>query len=505
MNKKFYITTPIYYANADPHIGGAYTTVAADVLARYHRSKGEEVFFLTGTDEHGAKIAEAAAKEKKSPKEFSDQIAAKYQLLWDELQISHDNFIRTTDPHHEKVVASIVQALHDKGFIIKGAYSGLYCVGCEQYYTEKELVDGKCPLHLKEPIQLSEDCYFFKLSAFQEPLLKLIDSGEWVIEPKERRNEVMGFLKSEKLQDLAVSRAKAKMNWGITLPWDESQVLYVWVDALLNYLTGLKWDGSFKRISRFWPPDVQLMGKDILRFHAVIWPAVLLALEIALPKKLFIHGYFTINGQKMSKSLGNVIDPYQLTKTFGFDAARYLLLSLFPFGADGDISMEKFYDKYNSNLSSGLGNLVSRVITLTKKYQGQYQFTENKQFSEKIEQVWQKYDEALNNLAFEAAINQIHDFASFCDKYVESQKPWELAKTDIDKFKKTMYNLIEGLRQLSWLVKPFMPEISQKITEALNLKFENQEDLEAVKDWGQVRVYRVGNIKPLFPRLEKVS
>jgi methionyl-tRNA synthetase len=503
MDKKFYITTPIYYVNTDPHIGGAYTTVAADVLARYHRSKGEQVFFLTGTDEHGAKIAEAAAKNNKTPKEFADEIVAKYQLLWDELQISHDNFIRTTDPQHEKIVAAIVQRLYDKGFIYKGTYSGLYCVGCERYYTEKELVDGKCPYHQTAPTQLSEDCYFFKLSGFQEPLMKMIDAGDWVVAPKERRNEVLGFLKTEKLEDLAISRAKAKMNWGVTLPWDKNQVLYVWVDALLNYLTGLKWNGDFNQLSDFWPPEVQLIGKDILRFHAIIWPAMLLALEISLPKKLFVHGFFTINGQKMSKSLGNVIDPHEVIKIFGSDAARYLLLSLFPFGQDGDVSMDKFYDKYSANLASGLGNLVSRVITLAQKQDVVYEFSENESFKAKISQAWPAYEKALDDLSFEQALTIVQDLSSFCDKYIEETQPWQLLKTDLALFQKVMYNLLESLRHLAWLVGPFMPEINEKILAALGLYTENKKDLSLVKDWGAVNHYEVKPIAPLFPRIEK--
>jgi methionyl-tRNA synthetase len=531
--KKFYITTPIYYVNAEPHLGGAYTTVAADVLARYHRMKGEEVFFLTGTDEHGAKVAESAKEQGKTPKEWCDENAAKYKFVWDQLQISYDNFIRTTDLNHEKAVARAVQRLYDKGFIYQGIYSGLYCVDCERYYTEKELVDGKCPFHKKEPVTLSEDCYFFKLSSFQEPLLKLIDGGDFLIEPKERKNEVLGFLKTEKLEDLAISRAKVE--WGIPVPWDKSQTIYVWIDALLNYLTGIGWHAEranpqidadsntdqrglisvnlrpAKRnlresaFMKWWPPEVQLIGKDILRFHAVIWPAMLLALELPLPKKLFVHGFFTVGGQKMSKSLGNVIAPAEMVRIFGSDATRYLLLSVFPFGQDGDISMEKFYEKYNADLAGGIGNLVARVLTLAAKYQilNIKNLNDNSKFQNKIEDIWQNYEKAMESLAFEKAIDTILDLMTFCDKYIDKEKPWQLLKDNIDEFQAVMYNLIESLRHLAWLIQPFMPEISQKIFEALGLPQETKKSLNQAKIWGGVENYQVKKVAPLFPRIIK--
>ncbi len=529
---KFYITTPIYYVNAKPHLGSAYTTIAADILARYHRLRDEEVFFLTGTDEHGVKIAEAAKEQGKSPKEWCDENAARYQLVWDQLQISYNHFIRTTDPYHEEAVAKIVQTLYDKNLIYKGVYSGLYCVGCERYYTQKELVDGKCPDHQKEPISLSEDCYFFKLSAFQEPLLELIGFGDWVIEPTERRNEVLGFLKSEKLEDLAISRSKVE--WGVPLSWDDSQTIYVWIDALLNYLTGLGWDGQnnskFKtkvpehtapvcsvlgraqKICalvqnsklRYWPPDVQLIGKDILRFHAVIWPALLLALEIPLPKKLFVHGFFTVNSQKMSKSLGNVIDPEEMINIFGSDATRYLLISAFPFGQDGDISMAKFYDRYNADLANGIGNLVARVLALATKMQNEKCKMQNdkSKFKNEIEKVWQKYEKALEKLAFEEATKTVLDFVAFCDRYVNETKPWKLAKDDLAKFQEVIYNLLEGLRQLAWLIMPFMPNMSDKIFEQLGiLSGEKKKSLKEAKEWGSVEFKKIERSQILFPRI----
>ncbi len=517
---KFYVTTPIYYVNAKPHLGGAYTTIAADVLARFHRMKGEEVFFLTGTDEHGVKVAESAKKQGKSPIEWCNENAAKYKLVWDQLQITYDNFIRTTNPNHEKAAAKAIQTFYDKGLIYKGVYSGLYCVDCERYYTQKELIDGKCPFHQKELVTLSEDCYFFKLSTFQKPLLKLIDSGIWVIEPTERKNEVLGFLKTEKLEDLAISRARVE--WGIPIPWNKSQTIYVWIEALLNYLTGIGWDGQFKDIKSnaanykqknlkskvygsklsFWPPDIQLIGKDILRFHAVIWPALLLALEMPLPKKLFVHGFFTVAGQKMSKSLGNVIDPEEMIKIFGSDATRYLLISAFPFGQDGDISMAKFYERYNSDLANGIGNLVARVLALATKVKSLEYRIQNLEFEKVVKKVWENYERAMEKLAFEEAIREILDFVTFYDRHLNETEPWNLVKTNLGKFQKVIYNLLEGLRHLAWLIQPLMPETGDKILMQLGiLEVEKKRNLEQAQKYGGTEFRKIKKEEILFPRI----
>ncbi len=361
MSNKFYITTPIYYVNDKPHIGHAYTTVAADVLARWHRSLGEQVFFLTGTDEHGVKVAQAAQQAGQSEREFCDGKAEDFKNAWQLLNIQYDNFIRTTDPTHEAAVQKVLQALYDKNLIYKGEYEGLYCSGCEQYKIADDLLDGKCPDHQIEPQRMKEESYFFKLSHFQKELEKRIAGDELKIEPKERKNEVLSFIKSG-LTDISISRQN--VSWGIPLPFDSKFTTYVWVDAFLNYLTGLGWDpvrssngdhgasgekippnplASLKRERSgpflkgetwgdFWPPDIQLMSKDILRVHATIWPSLLLALQLPLPRRIFVHGFFTIEGQKMSKSLGNVIWPEQLVQKFGADGARYLLLAATPFG-----------------------------------------------------------------------------------------------------------------------------------------------------------------------------
>lgn len=499
---KFYVTTPIYYVNDKPHIGHAYTTITADILARWHRMKGKKIFFLTGTDEHGEKIAKAAEEKGLKPKQLCDQNAAKYEEVWDTLKISYNKFIRTTDPAHEKIVAKVLTHLFDKKLIYKGTYQGLYCVGCERYYTAKELVDGSCPIHQKKAITLSENCYFFKLSGFQQRLINLIRDNKWVIEPKERRNEVLGFLRTEKLEDLAISREKVE--WGIRIPWDNSQTIYVWIDALLNYLSGIGWKGQAGSRPEDWPPEIQLIGKDILRFHAIIWPAVLLSLDLPLPKRLYAHGFFTISGEKMSKSLGNVFDPEELAGTFGTDALRWLMLSIFPFGQDGDISQSKFYDKYNTDLSNGLGNLHRRVLTLALKNNKKFSPLKKADidFQKKTELVWRKYEKALDQLKFETALSAINDLAGFCDKYIDRQEPWQLFKKDIAEYQKVLYNLLEGLRHLAWLTQPFMPEKSDQIFASLGLlSQEKKKTLAKGKKWGKEEFKKIIPSDVLFPRL----
>ncbi|MCX7778871.1 MAG: methionine--tRNA ligase [Patescibacteria group bacterium] len=497
---KFYLTTPIYYVNDQPHLGHAYTTIAADVLARYYRMKGDQVFFLTGTDEHGAKIAESAEKNKKTPQEWCDEMSARFKLAWDVLNISYDNFIRTTDQNHEQAVKKAITRLYQKGWIKKGLYEGLYCVGCERYYTTKELIDGRCPDHQRVPERVSEECYLFKLSAFQKPLLRLIDEKTLVIEPEKRKNEVVGFLKTEKLEDVSISRKRVQ--WGIPLPWDGSQTLYVWIDAFLNYLTGLGWDGE-ERVPELWPADLQLMAKDILRVHSTIWPALLLALEVPLPKKIFAHGFFTVNGQKMSKSLGNVLDPIEQAKNFSSDGLRWLLLSSFPFGVDGDVSLEKFYEKYKADLANGIGNLVARVLALATKLQlTNYKLKKEREWVKKIERVWRGYQRAMEKLAFEEVAKEILNFIALVDREINKKEPWRLLKTNLVEFQKVIYNLLESLRQLAWLIQPLMPETADKIFDQLGiLSSEKKKNLEEAKEWGGVEFDKIKKGEILFPRL----
>jgi methionyl-tRNA synthetase len=504
MPHKFYITTPIYYVNAKPHIGHAYTTIAADVLARYKRLLGDAVFFLTGTDEHGAKIQQIADRVGKKPKEFVDEISAAFSTAWDTLNISNDNFIRTTDPAHERVVAAVTQELFDKKFIYKGKYEALYCVGCEQYKTKVDLVDGKCPDHKCEPEVRSEEAYLFKMSKFQDELLRRIKGGEFKISPEARKNEVISFYEKEGLKDVAISRKKKSVSWGIELPFDKNHTLYVWIDAFLNYLTGLGWPKDKKNYKKFWPADVQLMSKDILRVHSTIWPAMLLALDEELPKQLFVHGFFTIDGQKMSKTLGNVIDPNDLIKEYGSDGARYLIISQFPFGQDGDIKANNFTEQYNTNLANNLGNLVSRVLTLAVKSEIKNINQESSQFKifGEVKKTWQEIDKAMAEFRIDMGLTAIWDLINYANKYIDDEKPWKLMKSRNQEFDNIIYNLLESLRHIAWMISFYLPETSNKIFVQLGiLDLERKKSYDKLKQWGGVdlpiRIKKSGN---LFPR-----
>ena len=460
--KKFYITTPIYYASGDVHVGHTYTTVAADILARYHRLIGDKTFFATGMDEHGAKIEEKSIKAGEKPQKFVDEIAIQFKKAWEKLDISYDRFIRTTEKKHIKAVQNALQYMKNKGDIYLGKYEGLYCQECEQYKNEKDLIDGKCPEHQIEPKKISEETYMFKMTKYADELLKRIESDEFKIRPIRRKNEIISFYKNEGLKDVSFSRKKVK--WGVPIPWDKNHCGYVWADAFLNYLTALDWDGTGGKYPEMFPPEVQIMAKDILRVHATIWPAMILSLDLPLPKQLLVHGFLLVDGQKMSKSLGNVISPDDLVKKYGADATKYLLMSVTTFERDGDISWKKLDDKYNADLANGLGNLVARVLTLATRYKIQdTRYKPEKEILKKIEDTRESYKKAMEEIKLHEALGEIWKLISFCDEYVDKNKPWKLAKTDKKKLKEVLSNLLYCISEIANLIEPFLPETSERI------------------------------------------
>ncbi|MFC1644744.1 class I tRNA ligase family protein [Patescibacteria group bacterium] len=470
MNDKFYITTPIYYANASPHIGHAYTTIAADTLTRFHKLEGKSTFMLTGMDEHGAKIQEKAEGEGKTPQELVDGVADEFKSLWGELGIEYNNFIRTTDENHKKAVQKTLEDLYDKGVIYKGEYEGLYCVGCEQFLNESDLVDGKCPDHNREPEVMKEESYMLKMEEKQRELIEKIKSGELDIYPERYKNEILAFLEGQELKDLSISRKN--VSWGITLPFDESHTTYVWFDAFLNYITGLDWDGDTENIPEFWPANIHLIGKDILRVHATIWPIMLLHLGIELPKQIFTHGHILSDGKKMSKTLGNVISIGEMTEKFGVDGTRYLLLNAGTFGEDVDVTMERMTEKYNADLANGLGNLVSRVVKLSEDLDLNESIKEAIVEPAMVREQCERdvLGDTMEKLEFSKALENIWSIVRESNKKIEETKPWELKKTDQDKFEAVMGGLVLDLFRVSQLLIPFMPETAEKIKTALETK-----------------------------------
>lgn len=512
-NSTFYITTPIYYVNDVPHIGHAYTTVAADVAARFYRMHlgAENVFFLTGTDEHGAKVALSAEKNNISPQEFTDQKSAAFQTTWDSMSISYNDFIRTTEKRHKKVVHEFLKTLKNaktpqgNHALYEAEYEGLYCVGCEAYKFETDLVDGKCPDHGTEPELLKEMNWFFRLSDFTEILTEKINSGELVIRPESRANEILGLLK-QGLQDVAISRRKVE--WGVDLPFDTDQTVYVWIEALMNYISALGGPKG-KLFSRFWPANCHLVGKDIVKFHAVIWPAMLMALDIPIPQQVFAHGFFTIDGSKMSKTRGNVIDPNELIDLYGTDATRYLLLSQFHFGADGDFSRDRLKNMYNAELANELGNLVNRTISMTDKYFSavvpEYNVDYDKFFEFDLQTDWNRYDQHMQLFQFEQALEVIWGNVRRCNAYIDEQKPWELANTDRDVLADVMYNLLETLRHIAIMLYPFMPEKSVELLKQLGFDAgsEFSQPLDDLKLWSRLPLgQKLSKGAPLFPRIQ---
>jgi methionyl-tRNA synthetase len=468
--KKYYVTTPIYYVNDAPHIGSTYTTLAADIIARYYREKlgKDNVFFLTGTDEHGQKIAESAKKNNQTPIEFADSIVPKFKEAWKLLNINYDYFIRTTDPRHEKIASDLLQKLHDKGYIYPGTYEGPYCVGCERYYKESELLNNRCPLHPDKDVSYQKERnYFFKLKEVVEnEVLPKIKNSDYKILPEIRKNEVLARIE-QGVEDISISREG--VTWGIPLPWDKNQTCYVWVEALMNYYSATRF---LENKEIFWPADLHLMAKDILWFHAVIWEAILIAAEIELPKTIFAHGFFTRDGQKMSKSLGNVITPQELVDKYGVDGSRYLLISAVAFGTDGDISLEAFDQKYNADLANGLGNLVSRVTKLAEKSDFEFEIGNKNHFDKNVAK-------HIENYRFDEALKLIWQKISDLDKKTNEIEPWKLEGKDLRSF---LQESILTIRHIAYNLQSFMPQTAEKILD----------DFKGPK---------IKSVEPLFPRI----
>ncbi len=505
---KFYITTAIAYTSRKPHIGNSYEIVLTDAIARYKRMQGYDVFFLTGTDEHGQKIEEYAKDAGISPKEYVDKVAGEIKDICDLLNITYDHFIRTTDDYHEKTVQKIFKKLYDQGDIYKSEYEGLYCTPCESFWTESQLVDGKCPDCGRDVHKEKEETYFLKLSKYQKQLEEFIENNENFIYPEARKKEMLNNFIKPGLQDLCVSRSSFK--WGVPVSFDDKHVIYVWIDALSNYITALGYDpdGSGDKYKKYWPADVHIIGKDIVRFHTIYWPIMLMALGEPLPKQVYGHPWLLFGEDKMSKSRGNVIYADDLTKIFGVDAVRYYLLSEMPHANDGSITYEAMIDRFNSDLANTLGNLVNRTIAMQNKYfDGVIQSpTCPTEFDEDLKEAAKKalagFDKNLSEYKMSDAVECVMNFARRCNKYIDETMPWALAKDEAQKEKlgTVLYNLLEGIRVLSALIAPLMPETAVKIAEQMNIA---PATYESIQNWGGLEAgIKVGTATPLFSRID---
>ena len=508
-----YITTPIYYVNDVPHIGHAYTTVAADVLARYWRLRGRDVFFLTGLDEHGQKVEQAAAKAGIGPQAHCDKLAPQFQDLWKRLNISNDAFIRTTDAPHKLVVQRYLQQLYDDQLIYKADYTGWYCTFDERFWTEKDVADGLCPDCNRPVDKLSEHNYFFKMGQYQDRLIEHIKQDPNFIRPESRRNEVLGFLTTQKLGDLSISRPKSRLSWGVDLPFDTNYVTYVWFDALVNYVSALEYLRPASSSEQYWPANVHLVGKDILTTHAVYWSTMLMALNLPLPETIFAHGWWTVDGEKMSKSRGNVVDPNKMVDEFGADAFRYFLLREVPFGQDGDFSQEAMITRINSDLANGLGNLLSRTLTLIERTQagqvpapGKIRAADRDVQKATVALLNEVLPRHLEQLEFNRALEAIWQVVQIANQYVDKTAPWTLAKneSDADQLRTVLYHMAETLRCLSLAAYPFIPKSSQSIRTQLGISTDFTSPLMKSKiEWGGLEAgTAIHKGTSLFPRIE---
>ncbi|WP_294666266.1 methionine--tRNA ligase [uncultured Fusobacterium sp.] len=512
MSKNFYVTTPIYYVNGDPHVGSAYTTIAADVIARYKKTMGYDVFFLTGTDEHGQKIEETAKQKGYTPQEWTDIMAPKFVEMWKALNIEYTDFIRTTEPRHKEAVKKILKKVYDNGDIYKGEYSGKYCVSCETFVPENQIVNGNhCPDCGKELRVVKEESYFFKMSKYQDALLAHIDSHPDFILPRSRKNEVVSFIK-QGLQDLSISRNT--FEWGIPIEFAPGHITYVWFDALTNYLTAVGYENNSELFDKFWTNGevMHLLGKDIVRFHAIIWPCMLLSAGVKLPDNIVAHGWWTSEGEKMSKSRGNVVDPVAESKKYGVDAFRYFLLREVQFGNDGDYSTKSVVTRINSDLANDLGNLLNRTLGMYKKYfDGVITVgTTRDTFDDEIENLWNEtlneVTEQMNIVQFSKSLEAIWKFISRLNKYIDETAPWTLAKDDDkkDRLAVVMNHLVNGLYKTAVMIYPYMPTAAQKIWDQLGgQKSVRDAKVSDVEGWDLLPAGHIlGNAEPIFPRLD---
>ena len=510
----FYITTPIYYVNDVPHIGHAYTTIAADVLARYWRLRGQDVFFLTGLDEHGQKVQQAAAKAGIEPQAHCDKLAPQFQQLWTRLDISNNAFIRTTDPLHKKIVQRYLQELYDKDLIYKDSYTGWYCTFDERFWTEKDVADGLCP-DCKRPVErLSEHNYFFKMGQYQDRLIDHIKTHQNFVRPESRRNEVLGFLQTQKLGDLSISRPKSRLSWGIELPFDKQYVTYVWFDALVNYLSALEYKLPSPSVDRYWPASVHLVGKDILTTHAVYWSTMLMGLELPLPETVFAHGWWTVDGEKMSKSRGNVVDPFAMADKYGVYAFRYFLLREVPFGQDGDFSEAALVARVNSDLANGLGNLLSRTLTLIERSAGgtipEIPPLLDTEAEEKLTaaglDAFRLADSDIQEMAFSRALETIWQLVRAADQYLEIHAPWTLAKDPSNRMllERVLYRAADSLRLLAIAIYPFMPSTAEAIRQQLGINLDFNTPIPfRDRQWNRLRPgTKIQKANALFPRIQ---